>query len=132
MSYTSDTEKKTMLTDLVELAKSDGVVSIPELTYLIWVANKLGVSKSGLMAFVNEKRPSYRKVSLNQRTEQFHRMLNMVFIDGDVADEELGSCKAIAYQIGLEPSKVDVFMKEVKANRSSIPDLEKLKACFRN
>ena len=64
MSYISANDKKTMIADLVELAKSDGVITIPELTYLIWVADKLGVSKSGLMELVNIKRPSYRKISL--------------------------------------------------------------------
>ena len=132
MNYTSATEKKTMLADLVELAKSDGVVTIPELTYLVWVANKLGVDKSELMTIVNEKRPSYRKVSINQRVEHFHRMLNMVFVDGVVTDEEIDSCKAIANQIGLDSSKVDAFMEEVKANPSSLSDIELLKARFAN
>lgn len=120
-----------MFDDLVELAKSDGAVTIPELTYLIWVANKLGVDKAGLMEFIHDKRPSYRKVSLNQRLEQFHRMLNMIYIDGSAEAEEIESCKGLAYQIGLEPLKVDAFMGKVKANPSAPIDLETVKASFK-
>ena len=132
MSYASATEKKTMLADLVELAKSDGVVTIPELTYLIWVAEKLGVDKSELMLLVNGERPSYRKISLSQRLEQFHRMLNMIYIDGTVEVEEIKSCKAIAYQIGLDGTKVDAFMEEVKTNPKTMVDLDTLKGSFKN
>ena len=46
--------------------------------------------------------------------------------------EEIESCKEIAYRIGLEPSKVDAFMEEVRANPKIMVDLETLEASFRS
>ena len=130
MTYINSEEKKSLMADLIYLAKSDGTVSMPEMTYLIWVAQKIGLDQTELMLLANGNRPTYRSISAEQRLEQFHKMLNMVFVDGKVEVSELDSCKAIAYQIGLDRAKVDALIAEVKANPATMVDFEALKAIF--
>ena len=130
MDYLSYEEKRNLIAHLIDLAKADGNVSMPEMTYLIWVAQKLNISQTELMDLTNGKRPFFHSVPSDQRLEQFHKMLNMVFVDGNVDDSELESCRAIAYQIGLDRPKVDKLLAMVKADPKTIVDFETLKASF--
>lgn len=130
MSYISPGEKSILLADLIALAKSDGVVNFSEMTYLLWVAQRLGVNQSELETLMSRKPSDFDKVSPNQRLEQFHRLLNMMFVDTQVEAEELEKCRELAYKMGLDRAKVDQLLSEIAVNPQVMVDLETLKSKF--
>lgn len=130
MSYLSPTEKSILLTDLTDLAKSDGTVNFSEMTYLVWVAQKLGVEQKELESLMTRTRSDFDHISPNQRLEQFHRLLNMMFVDTEVASEEMEKCRELAYKMGLDRSKVDHLMDEISKSPEVMPDLETVKDMF--
>lgn len=130
MSYLSPTEKSILLTDLTDLAKSDGTVNFSEMTYLVWVAQKLGVDQKELESLMTRTRSDFDHISPNQRLEQFHRLLNMMFVDTEVAPEEMEKCRELAYKMGLDRSKVDHLMDEISKSPEVMLDLEAVKGMF--
>lgn len=130
MSYLNTTEKGILLTDLIDMAKSDGMVNFSEMTYLVWVAQKLGVNQSELEQLMERKPSDFDHISPNHRLEQFHRLLNMMFVDTQVEAEELEKCRELAYKMKLDKSKVDSLLAEIKENPKVMIDLEALKAKF--
>jgi uncharacterized tellurite resistance protein B-like protein len=130
MNYLGTHERKNVVAGLIAMAKSDGTFNMAELTYLIWVAQKLGMNQSELMQLANEDAPAYAHISPSQRIEQFHRILNMMFIDGKVEPAEIDSCKSLAYNMGLNRNKVDLFMTQIAENSQMIIELEDLKRTF--
>lgn len=127
MTYISASEKTAILKDLIELAKSDGMVSFSEMTYLIWVAQKLGVGQAELERMHSSIRSDFDQISPDQRLEQFHRLLHMMFVDTELRPEEVEKCKTLAYKMGLEPRKVDLLLAEVQENPKLMLGLAELK-----
>tara|TARA_R110000850_G_scaffold42131_1_gene108437 strand:- start:4 stop:405 length:402 start_codon:yes stop_codon:yes gene_type:complete len=130
MAYLSDNEKAILLTDLIDLAKSDGVVNFSEMTYLLWVSQKLGVTQQELTKLMDRSNSAFDRVSPNQRLEQFHRLLNMMFVDTEIDTAELEKCRELAYKMGLDRPKVDSLLSEIAKNPSVMVDLETLKGKF--
>lgn len=130
MANLSDNEKAILLTDLIDLAKSDGVVNFSEMTYLLWVSQKLGVNQEELTKLMDRKNSTFDRVSSSQRLEQFHRLLNMMFIDTEIETTELEKCRELAYKMGLDRTKVDNLLAEIAKNPGVRMDLETLKDKF--
>lgn len=130
MAYLSDNEKAILLTDLIDLAKSDGVVNFSEMTYLLWVSQKLGVNQEELTKLMDRKNSTFDRVSSSQRLEQFHRLLSMMYVDTEIDVAELEKCRELAYNMGLDRTKVDNLLTEIAKNPGVRMDLETLKGKF--
>lgn len=130
MSYLSSTEKNVILTDLIDLAKADGMVNFSEMTYLLWVSQKLGVGQQELESLMNRQRSDFDMISPDQRLVQFHRLLNMMYVDTQMETSEVEKCRELGYKMGLERSKVDHLLAEVEENPELIADLDKVKKHF--
>ena len=130
MNALTHPEKITILTDLIALAKSDGMVNLSELTYLLWVAQKLGISKQELETLTNRQHSDFDFVAPGQRLEQLHRMLSMMFVDSHLANEEMEKCRDLAYKMGLDPAMVDELLHDISQAPDKIIDLDAIKAKF--
>lgn len=130
MSYLSSTEKNVILTDLIDLAKADGMVNFSEMTYLLWVSQKLGVGQQELQSLMNRQRSDFDMISPDQRLEQFHRLLNMMYVDTQMETSEVEKCRELGYKMGLECSKVDHWLAKVEENPELIADLDEVKKHF--
>lgn len=130
MSYLSSTEKNVILTDLIDLAKADGMVNFSEMTYLLWVSQKLGVGHQELQSLMNRQRSDFDMISPDQRLEQFHRLLNMMYVDTQMETSEVEKCRELGYKMGLERSKVDHWLAKVEENPELIADLDEVKKHF--
>ncbi len=130
MSYLSSTEKNVILTDLIDLAKADGMVNFSEMTYLVWVSQKLGVGQQELESLMSRQRSDFDMISPDQRLEQFHRLLNMMYVDTQMDTSELEKCRELGYKMGLERSKVDHLLGAVVDTPELIADFEAMKVRF--
>ena len=119
-----------MLRDLIELAKSDGNFNMAELSYLVWVAHKLDVNQGELKSLMAGDKPVFRQISKHQRLNQFHRLINMMFIDNQIQPEELGKSKELAMKMGLDMVKTNKLLDEIKDNPSVMVKYEDMERVF--
>ena len=117
MGYLSTGEKYSHIANLIAIAKSDGVVNLAELSYIAWVAKKLGVSQLELTRII-EKEPPFRKPLMeNDRLHQFHQFLNLIYVDAVVDKRELHKCEELGLQLGLAKTGINKLI----ARASEVP-----------
>ncbi|ELR72323.1 hypothetical protein C900_01605 [Fulvivirga imtechensis AK7] len=98
----SHEEKLSHLLDLMNLAKADEQISKIETIYILKVAERLGIDQlelARLEALGIEKR-SIPKAE-HHIIPLFHRSLILMGIDTRINDEEIGFCKNLGLQMGL-------------------------------
>ena len=104
MSYKGLQDSYSHVRNLINMAKSDKTVNVAELTYIIWVSQKLGLSQGELDQLISEDEVPYAPPFNNDdRLKQFHELINLMFVDGVIADEEVQYLSEIAKQMGLNP-----------------------------
>jgi len=104
MSYQGLQNSYGHVRNLINMAKSDKTVNVAELTYIIWVSQKLGLSQGELDQLINEEEVPYSPPFNNEdRLKQFHELINLMFVDGIIADEEVQYLSEIASKMGLNP-----------------------------
>ena len=130
MDYLDLREKQNAIADLIDLAKSDGQFNMAEATYLIWVSQRMGINQNDLQKLIEGERPILRNISEDQRLHQLHRLLNMVFVDGVVEDDELDKCRELSAKLGLDQAKTDHLIDEIKRNPKTMIEFDDLKAKF--
>jgi len=121
MSYRGIQGKYGHVRNLINLAKSDGNLNVAELTYIVWVSQKLGMSQGELEQLVNEEQDSY-SVPFNKedRLKQFHELINIIFVDGIVAYEEVQYLSEIANKMGLNPEGTQKLMQALQGGGQMI------------
>ena len=121
MSYRGIQGKYGHVRNLINLAKSDGNLNVAELTYIVWVSQKLGMSQGELEQLVNEEQDSY-SVPFNKedRLKQFHELINIIFVDGIVAYEEVQYLSEIANKVGLNPEGTQKLMQALQGGGQMI------------
>ena len=121
MSYRGIRGKYGHVRNLINLAKSDGNLNVAELTYIVWVSQKLGMSQGELEQLVNEEQDSY-SVPFNKedRLKQFHELINIIFVDGIVAYEEVQYLSEIGNKMGLNPEGTQKLMQALQGGGQMI------------
>lgn len=104
MSYKGLQDNYSHIRNLINMAKSDKTVTVAELSYIIWVSQKLGLSQVELDQLINEEEAPYSPPFNNEdRLKQFHDLITLIFVDGVIADEEVQYLLEIANKMGLNP-----------------------------
>lgn len=131
MGYLSLDEKYGLLTRLIELAKSDDVVNIAEISYIFWVSQQVEVSDSELKNLLHKTVKGSVPFSLPERVEIFHKCLTLVLIDGEVNQKELTHCEQIAKDLRLSESESLMLINQLRSNPDDMLNLETVKKMFR-
>lgn len=121
MAYFSLQEKLSNVSQLIEIAKADGIMNPAEVSYIFWVAKEYGVSELELSRLIAETAPLSRPLGLRDRVKQFHRCVTMMIIDNHIAEEEIARCQTIGQDLGLTNDKVKLALQEV-IDAETIPE----------
>ncbi|GAB5475226.1 MAG: hypothetical protein Mars2KO_33250 [Maribacter sp.] len=100
-------EKLSILSEMIEFAKVDGVVKDSEYQFLFGVATQLGIDRTlfeGL--FENETEHVIPKTA-GDRILQFHRLVLLMNVDQDQQETEVGQLHNIGLGMGLPPSAIN-------------------------
>jgi uncharacterized tellurite resistance protein B-like protein len=102
MAYKGLQENYGHVRNLIKMAKSDKTVNVAELTYIVWVSQKLGLSQGELEQLINEEPIQYSApFEMEERIKQFNELINLIYVDGNIADEEVQYLAEIANQMDL-------------------------------
>ena len=106
MAY-SKKEKLSLLSDMIELAKSDKKIDERELNFILAVANSLGISDAEVKGLI--KTPAEKVVisSESERILQFHRLILVMNIDQQTNILETTAIKNFGLHMGLPAEGID-------------------------
>lgn len=106
MTY-SKQEKLSLLSDMVELAKSDKKIKERELNFILAVANSLEITNEEVLTLL--KKPAKKVIikSESERILQFHRLVLLMNIDQQTSIHETIAIKNFGLQMGLPAEAID-------------------------
>lgn len=97
-------EKRSLLSDLVKLAKTDSEVREAEFQFLLSISAQLGITKDDFKeifeSYIEFNPP---KIELD-RIVQFQRLILLMNVDLDASEEEIIYIKDIGIRMGLHPA----------------------------
>ena len=126
-----DTEKLSLLSDLVKLAKSDNDVRDVEFNFLLSIASQLGVTKKDFLDLF-EQYIEFNPPKLEfDRIVQFQRLILLMNVDMHVDEEEIRYIKDIGIRMGLHPLATDEVLQRMNDYKNKIIPPEKLLEIFR-
>ena len=115
MAYKGLQENYGHVRNLISMAESDKTVNVAELTYIIWVSQKLGLSQGELEQLINEENTQFTApFEQKERIKQFNELINLIFVDGKIAVEEIEYLSEIANQLGLNPEGTRKLMQALQ------------------
>lgn len=128
MSYLSLNEKYQHIRYLIELARIDNNFSLPELTYIIWVGQKLEISQAELQNLMQEsKKEELCYLSEEEKFTQFQRYVNLISTDGNMDLEEVNHLETIGLKMGYQETKLAALKTVLLDNPTEMLAIEQLK-----
>ena len=126
MAYVSLQEKHDHLKCLLHLAKADGSFTVSELTYVVWVAKKLQVGNAELEHLANEPIPKVFFQSDEEKLIQFHRLVNLLKVDGLADASELIELEKIGLLMGFSQEGLTRLTAKITSQPDQILSEEEL------
>lgn len=124
-------EKLSILSEMIEFAKIDGVVKDSEYQFLSNVASHLGVDGASLeKLFENESEHVIPKTA-GARILQFHRLVLLMNVDQSQKRAEVGQLHNIGLGMGLPPSAIDQVLSIMHQYPNKVVPPEVLIAIFK-
>jgi uncharacterized tellurite resistance protein B-like protein len=130
MSFIGLQENYNRIRTIIQMAKSDGQVNLAELTYIIWLSQKLGISKSELNELVNEEANFSAPFSEDERTTLLYDIVTLMYVDGEVAQEELKHIESIAQQMNFNDSAIQGLLSSIKEQGNQLMNRAAFDAIF--
>lgn len=131
MGYYSLDEKYGLITRLIDLAKSDDVVNIAEISYLFWTSQQLQITDLELQNLMHKPVQGSLPFSLPERVEIFHKCITLIMIDSEVNSKELSKCEQIAKDMRLPETETRELFEHARTTKNQIPDLQFVKKVFK-
>ncbi len=124
------TEKLSLLTELIKLARADKEFRDTEYEFLVTMAELLGVEKHELDQLFNRYVQFSPPKIEAQRILQFHRMVLFTNVDLEVDSAELEHMRLAGLKLGLRPKSIEAVFKEMKNHENGAIPAEELISIF--
>ncbi len=109
----SKEEKLSLLSEMIQFAKSDNKFKDQEYDFILAVASQLNITKVEVDGLI-EKEPEKKNLKPeSQRILQFHRLVLLMNIDQETSPLETSKIKDMGLQMGLRPEAIDTVLNEM-------------------
>lgn len=106
-----DPSKKSLIQQLIDLAKSDNQVKDVEFQFILNLANQMGVSRSDLKE-IFEQHIEFQPPKLEfDRIVQFQRLILLMNVDLEIDEKELDYIRNLGIRMGLHPAATNEVLK---------------------
>ncbi len=123
-------ERLSLLSEMVEFARVDGMVHDRERRFLHIVAGHLKLGDEILESLFTQEAPHAIIKSEHQRILQFYRLALLMHIDGVLHHNEQKAIREIGINMGLSPFAMKGVLREMKNSPSGIVDSGIISALF--
>lgn len=122
MSFIGLQENYNRIRSLIQMAKSDGFVNIAELTYIIFVAQKLGLTKGELDELAKEEGNFSAPFSLADKKSMLFDIIKVMYVDGVIAESELTQCEDLALHMNIDKKAIGALLTHISSNANKLMD----------
>ncbi|WP_196886598.1 TerB family tellurite resistance protein [Aureivirga sp. CE67] len=126
----SHAEKLSLLSQLIQFAKSDAPLNAEEYNFIVNIAEQLGVEKPELNSLLVKKVSIEIPKEESDRIVQFHRLVLLMNIDDTNKSKELEMIRNIGLKMGLSPIATDKVLETMHRYEDKIVPTEVLISIF--
>ena len=130
MSYQSLTEKNSLVSHLIEIARADGFVNMSEVSYIFWTAQQLQLSQQELKSLFEKPARSVTPITLRERVEVFHKCLTLMTMDNDISIGEISTCHKIASELKLDKNKTENLLQIIPNKEGDLISIDEMKTHY--
>ncbi|WP_010181127.1 TerB family tellurite resistance protein [Aquimarina agarilytica] len=130
MDYTRE-EKLSLLSEMIELAKSDNKLKKSEVEFIELVATSLNLERKEVGELI--ARPVKRLVLASEfeRIVQFYRLLLVINVDEQVSLKEVKAIKNLGLRMGLPSQAIDEVFQQMENYENRIIPTNSLMKIFK-
>jgi hypothetical protein len=129
MTYFTLSERLSLISQMTQVAKSDGHSNMAEVSYIVWTAQKFQLSELELGRIIEKSAPLSVPLSTKDRVIVLHHCTTLAGIDGQPLAAEVDKCCEISVDLRLEKSKVSELknlLARYKGVQVPLPELLEL------
>ena len=120
---------KSILRELIELSKIDGVNNI-EFQFLLTIASQIGVTKEDFKVLFEQYIKFLPPILEVDRIAQFHRLVLLMNVDAETSEKELDYLKTAGIKMGLNSLATEKVLNEMYKYPNKLIPNEKLFEIF--
>jgi len=109
----SKEEKLSLLSEMIEFAKTDKKIKDAEYNFILAIASQLGISEEEIGYLVRNNAEKKNLQPESQRILQFHRLVLLMNVDQETSPAEVHKIKEIGMEMGLRQEAIDTVLKEM-------------------
>ncbi|WP_452228888.1 MULTISPECIES: TerB family tellurite resistance protein [unclassified Lacinutrix] len=118
-------EKLCLLSEMIAFAKCDKMIKSIEHKFLLGVAKQLHISREDFDYLIANPIDYTHLKSHSERIVQFHRLVLLMSIDGDINDKEIIKLHNFGLRMGLNHESINkvLYLMESFPNKMVPPDV---------
>ncbi len=126
----SHLEKLSLLSQLIQFAKTDAPLNADEYNFIVNIADQLSIPKEELNSLLVKEVEIEMPKEESNRILQFHRLVLLMNIDDSKEDIELEMIRNIGLKMGLSPIATDKVLQTMHQYDGKIVPSEVLISIF--
>jgi uncharacterized tellurite resistance protein B-like protein len=131
MEEDKNKERLSLLAELIKMAKADDEVREIEFDFLLILAQQMGVSKEDFKVLFEQYIAFHPPKLVGERILQFQRLILIMNVDVDMAQDELDYIRELGIKMGLHPNATNEVLKIMNNYENKVVPPEKLIAIFK-
>ena len=130
MKEDEENRNKSILSELINLAKIDKDVKDIEFQFLLTIASQIGVTQDDFKILFEQYIKFMPPVLEVERIVQFHRLVLLMNVDSEINQKELIYIKEAGLRMGLNPFATDKVLHEMNMYPNKVIPTERLFEIF--
>jgi uncharacterized tellurite resistance protein B-like protein len=131
MEENKNNERLSLLKELIKLAKADEDVREIEFEFLLILAQQMGVTKEEFIKLFEQYIEFHPPKLEYERIIQFQRLILVMNVDQNMAQDELDYVRELGIRMGLHPAATDEILKVMYNYENKVIPPEKLIEIFK-
>jgi uncharacterized tellurite resistance protein B-like protein len=124
--------RKSLISDLIYLAKADGVVDTAEYDFIHRVGLRMGLDFDSIDDLFDNPQPSVTLFSEMDRITHFHKLLLVMNVDRETHEKEVIALRNFGLKMGIRPGAIDQILLKMNQYEDKIIPSQELIAIFQS
>ncbi|MCH2234858.1 MAG: TerB family tellurite resistance protein [Crocinitomicaceae bacterium] len=117
---TENKEKYSAISQLIEVAMSDGHLHEEEIKFIHAVGKQMGLGDDELLKLIKSPAPFEPFESELDRIVQFQRICLLMHVDGNSESKEINTVKSLGLKLGLNPKATGEVLRRMNEYENNV------------
>lgn len=116
----NESHAKSLLSDLIFLAKADGIVDSSEHDFIHRIGRRMGLDFDTIENLFDSPKPSVPLFTELERITHFHKLLLVMNVDRETHEKEVIALKNFGLKMGIRPGAIDTILERMNNHKDKL------------